>query len=104
MSCPSSFERVFDLDVNNTSIPNRFKQPGESGYPLGTDQLGRDQFLRLIYGGRVSLTIAYLASVMTVFIGISLGLLAGYYGRQVDDLISWAVNTLSAIPPLVSAA
>ena len=97
---PIVFERVFDLDVNNTSIPNRFKQPGESGYPLGTDQLGRDQFLRLIYGGRVSLTIAYLASVMTVFIGISLGLLAGYYGRQVDDLISWAVNTLSAIPPL----
>ena len=53
---------------------------------LGTDQLGRDQFLRLIYGGRVSLTIAYLASTFTVFIGITLGLLAGYYGRQVDDL------------------
>ncbi len=97
---PVVFERVFDLDVNSTSIPNRFKQPGESGYILGTDQLGRDQFLRLIYGGRVSLTIAYLASVMTVFIGITLGLLAGYYGRQIDDLISWGINTLSAIPPL----
>ena len=97
---PMVFERVFDLDVNSTSIPNRFKQPGESGYILGTDQLGRDQFLRLIYGGRVSLTIAYLASVMTVFIGITLGLLAGYYGRQIDDLISWGINTLSAIPPL----
>ncbi|MCY3780512.1 MAG: ABC transporter permease [Chloroflexi bacterium] len=97
---PVIFERVFDLDVNSTSIPNRFKQPGESGYILGTDQLGRDQFLRLIYGGRVSLTIAYLASVMTVFIGITLGLLAGYYGRQIDDLISWGINTLSAIPPL----
>ena len=99
-SCRLIFERVFDLDVNSTSIPNRFKQPAESGYPLGTDQLGRDQFLRLIYGGRVSLTIAYLASALTVFIGITLGLLAGYYGRGVDDLISWGVNTLSAIPPL----
>ena len=97
---PVVIEGVFDLDVNSTSIPNRFKQPGESGYPLGTDQLGRDQFLRLIYGGRVSLTIAYLASTLTVFIGITLGLLAGYYGRQIDDLISWGVNTLSAIPPL----
>jgi ABC-type dipeptide/oligopeptide/nickel transport system permease subunit len=97
---PVVFERVLELDVNSTSIPNRFKQPGESGYLLGTDQLGRDQFLRLIYGGRVSLTIAYLASVMTVFIGIALGLLAGYYGRQIDDLISWGINTLSAIPPL----
>ena len=97
---PVIFENVFNLDVNSTSIPNRFKQPGESGYILGTDQLGRDQFLRLIYGGRVSLTIAYLASLITVFIGITLGLLAGYYGRQIDDLISWGINTLSAIPPL----
>ena len=97
---PFILEYVFELDVNSTSIPNRFKQPGESGYILGTDQLGRDQFLRLIYGGRVSLTIAYLASVLTVFIGITLGLLAGYYGRAVDDLLSWAINTLSAIPPL----
>ena len=97
---PLIFEKVLNLDVNSTSIPNRFKQPGEDGFILGTDQLGRDQFLRLIYGGRVSLTIAYLASTITVFIGITLGLLAGYYGRQVDDLISWAINTLSAIPPL----
>ena len=97
---PVFFENVLDLDVNSTSIPNRFKQPGESGYILGADQLGRDQFLRLIYGGRVSLTIAYLASFITVFIGITLGLLAGYYGRGVDDFISWGVNTLSAIPPL----
>ncbi len=97
---PVVFEEVLNLDVNSTSIPNRFKQPGEGGFALGTDQLGRDQFLRLIYGGRVSLTIAYLASVITVFIGITLGLLAGYYGRQVDDVISWGVNTLSAIPPI----
>ena len=100
MGSPLVIENALGLDVNETSVPNRFKQPGQDGYPLGTDQLGRDQFLRLIYGGRVSLTIAYLASALTVFIGITLGLLAGYYGRQVDDLISWGVNTLSAIPPL----
>ena len=97
---PVVIERILDLEVNEISVPDSFKLPGEDGYVLGTDQLGRDQFLRLIYGGRVSLTIAYLASTLTVFIGITLGLLAGYYGRQVDDLISWAINTLSAIPPL----
>ena len=97
---PIVLERVFNLEVNDTNIPDRFKHPGEGGYVLGTDQLGRDQLLRLIYGGRVSLTIAYLASVMTVSIGVTLGLLAGYYGKAVDDLISWGVNTLSAIPPL----
>ena len=97
---PIVLERVFSLEVNKISVPDKFKLPGEDGYVLGTDQLGRDQLLRLIYGGRVSLTIAYLASVMTVTIGITLGLLAGYYGKAVDDLISWGVNTLSAIPPL----
>ncbi len=97
---PIVLERVFNLEVNDTNIPDRFKHPGEGGYVLGTDQLGRDQLLRLIYGGRVSLTIAYLASIMTVTIGVALGLLAGYYGKAVDDLISWGVNTLSAIPPL----
>ena len=97
---PVVFERVFALEVNDTSIPDRFKLPGEDGFILGSDQLGRDQFLRLIYGGRVSLTIAYLASTLTVFIGITLGLLAGYYGRLADDVISWGINTLSAIPPL----
>ena len=97
---PVVIERVFDLDVNSINVPNRFKLPGEDGYALGTDQLGRDQFLRLIYGGRVSLSIAFLASTLTVFLGITLGLLAGYYGRHVDDLISWGINTLSAIPPL----
>ncbi len=97
---PIVIEGVLGLEVNDTNVPDRFKLPGEDGYLLGADQLGRDQFLRLIYGGRVSLTIAYLASTLTVFIGITLGLLAGYYGRQVDDVISWGVNTLSAIPPL----
>ena len=100
VSAPFVVETLLDLDVNNTDVPNRFKQPGQSGFVLGTDQLGRDQFLRLVYGGRVSLTIAYLASVLTVFIGITLGLFAGYYGRKIDDLISWGINTLSAIPPL----
>ncbi len=97
---PIIIENVFQLDVNDTSIPDRFKQPGQDGFVMGTDQLGRDQFLRLIYGGRVSLSIAYIASVLTILIGITLGLLAGYYGQLVDDSISWLINTLSAIPPL----
>ena len=95
-------ERVFDLDVNSHQHPEQASNSrAKSGYILGTDQLGRRPVSALRFTGVASrLTIAYLASVMTVFIGISLGLLAGYYGRQVDDLISWAINTLSAVPPL----
>ena len=97
---PPIIENVLELDPNDTSVVDRFKQPGVDGFFLGADHLGRDQLLRLIYGGRVSLTIAYIASAMTVFIGISVGLVAGYFGGIVDDLISWAINTLSSIPPL----
>src|SRR5262245_36043769 len=56
---PVIVENVLHLDVNRTNIPDRYVFPGEDGYLLGTDNLGRDQFLRLIYGGRVSLAIAY---------------------------------------------
>jgi peptide/nickel transport system permease protein len=97
---PPVVENVLGVDVNKTNIPKRFLPPGTEGHLLGTDYLGRDQLIRLLYGGRISLMIAYGSSVMIIVIGVTLGLVAGYYGGWVDDLISWAINTLSSIPPL----
>ena len=88
------------INANRTNTPEAFTVPGTNGHILGTDHLGRDQLIRLLYGGRVSLAIAYLASVMIVLIGVTLGLLAGFYGGWIDDIIAWMVNTLSSIPPL----
>ncbi|MDX1991286.1 MAG: ABC transporter permease [bacterium] len=97
---PPIVENVLNVDVNRTNPVNRFLPPGAEGHFLGTDRLGRDQLIRLLYGGRISLAIAYTSSVMIIGIGVTLGLLAGYYGGWVDDLITWVVNTLSSIPPL----
>ncbi len=97
---PPIVENVLGVDVTRTSVPDRFLLPGVEGHPLGTDHLGRDQLIRLLYGGRVSLSIAFSASLMSIAIGVTLGLLAGYYGGRVDDGIIWLVNTLSAIPAL----
>lgn len=97
---PPLIENVLELDVNRTNIPNKFLSPGSEDHILGTDHLGRDQLIRLLYGGRVSLAIAYSASVMTILIGVALGLIAGYYGGRVDDVIIWAVTTLSSVPAL----
>ena len=97
---PPVVENVLELDVNRTSIPDKFLAPGATGHILGTDHLGRDQLIRLLYGGRVSLAIAYSASIMTILIGVALGLIAGYYGGRVDDLITWVVTTLSSVPTL----
>jgi peptide/nickel transport system permease protein len=97
---PPVVENVLGLDVNRIDIPNKFLSPGAEGHILGTDHLGRDQLIRLLYGGRVSLAIAYSASFMTILIGVALGLIAGYYGGGVDDLITWVITTLSSVPAL----
>lgn len=72
--------------------------PGTLNHFLGTDELGRDTFIRLLYGGQISLTIAFLVSGIAVLIGTSLGMMAGYFGGWVDDLINGLVQYVSTIP------
>jgi peptide/nickel transport system permease protein len=67
-------------------------------HPLGTDDLGRDVWSRLVYGARTDLRVAFLAVLFPFIIGTTLGLLAGYYGRAVDTFTSWLVNVVVAFP------
>jgi peptide/nickel transport system permease protein len=97
---PPVIENITQIDPNRTNVLDRYLTPGEKGHILGTDQLGRDQFMRLLYGGRVSLSIAYTASLMSISIGVVLGIIAGYNGGRIDDFISWFINTLSSIPTI----
>lgn len=96
---PPFVENILEVDPERTSVPNRFKPPSEK-FLLGTDQLGRDQLIRLMYGGRISLTIAYVASAMTIAIGVTIGLVAGFYGGIIDDFVIWFINTLASIPAI----
>jgi len=70
---------------------------------LGTDQLGRDELARLIWGGRISLTVGLLAPVLGVTIGGTLGMLAGYFRGRLETVIVGGVDVLLAFPPLVFA-
>lgn len=97
---PFVAENILKIDPNSTRVPDRFLPPGSEGHLLGTDHLGRDQLVRLLYGGRISLAIAYGASFMSIVIGVSVGLLSGFYGGVLDDFITWVISTLSAIPTL----
>jgi len=65
---------------------------------LGTDDLGRDTWTRLVYGARTDLQVAFLAVLFPFAIGTVLGLLAGYYGGWVDSITSWFVNVVVAFP------
>ncbi len=75
--------------------------PPNGTFILGTDELGRDIFSRLIYGARISLVIGLVAQSVSVTIGIVLGMLAGWYGGWVDDLISRLIEIVWSIPGLM---
>ncbi|GGH38537.1 ABC transporter permease [Paenibacillus segetis] len=73
-------------------------QPPSSQHWLGTDQLGRDLFTRLIYAARTDLKIMVLAEIIPFCTGVFLGMLAGYYGKWVDTIISLVTDTFIAFP------
>ncbi len=75
-------------------------QPPSPGYPLGTDDLGRDVLTRLIFAGRVSLLIGFGVALVSLAFGAPLGLLAAYYGGRVDDAINAAVQVVLNVPLL----
>ncbi len=65
---------------------------------FGTDEYGRDYFTRTIYAGRISLSIGLLFAIVSLTIGVVLGLAAGYYGGWIDDLLQAIINIFNAIP------
>lgn len=72
-------------------------------HPFGTDQLGRDLFIRVMLGTRLSLEIAVTAVVMSIVIGLPLGMVSGYAGGRVDNVLMRFVDTLLAFPALLLA-
>ena len=74
-----------------------------SFYILGTDELGRDQLSRLMHGARVSMLIGLLGATCSAIVGISLGILAGYYRGILEDVLMRAVDGMLALPSLLIA-
>ncbi|MEL7228801.1 MAG: ABC transporter permease [Pseudomonadota bacterium] len=78
-----------------------FTPPGEEGYLLGTDYLGRDLMSLLIHGARVSLTVGLTAAFLTVTIGITVGALAGFYGGWVEEVLMRLTEFFQVLPTLL---
>lgn len=81
-----------------TKISGGFSKPPDAEHWLGTDQIGRDMFSRLLYAMRVSLLVGFLATVISTAIGVVLGLVSGYFGGCVDRVIMSFTDMVMSFP------
>ncbi len=88
--------------IDDANLLNSLEEPGDI-YKFGTDRQGRDILSRIIYGSRISLTIGIVTQIINTFIGVLLGLIAGYFGGRLDDLIMNITNLMLSIPSLILA-
>jgi peptide/nickel transport system permease protein len=87
-------------DPNAVDLASRLRPPDHT-HRLGTDDLGRDVFSRLIHGARVSLTVGFTATAISLLIGSLLGALAGYYGGVADWIVSRVIEVVLCFPFLL---
>ena len=93
---------IAPFTYDKTNLANVTRQPGVSaGHILGTDDLGRDLFSRLIYGARTSFIVASTAQVVSLVVGVLLGFLAGWYGGWVDFVINRLIELVGSLPGLL---
>jgi len=78
-------------------------QPPSSRHIMGTNNLGYDVFSRILYGGRTVLTVVISATLLSMCVGVPLGLISGYYGRIVDRIFSIVMDSMYAFPSLILA-
>jgi len=91
---------VVPYQLDQVSLGKRMHMPS-SGHWFGTDELGRDTWVRIMYGGRVSLAVGLIVGFSTVILGGLIGILAGYVGGVVDNALMRIVDVIYTIPRIV---
>ncbi|MEK7285170.1 MAG: ABC transporter permease, partial [Chloroflexota bacterium] len=93
-------ENVFLTSFSKQDLLSSYRKPTleDPAVWLGADNLGRSQIVRLLYGGRVSLFVGVFGMIITMTIGVAIGLSAGYFKGWWDDVVVWLVSTLASIP------
>ncbi len=91
------------LELGDARLPPAWNDQGSMKYLLGTDDQGRDILSALMYGSRISLAVGFASVVLSVLIGVSLGLLAGFYGGWVDAALMRLCDVMLSFPPILVA-
>jgi peptide/nickel transport system permease protein len=96
---------IADPNKPNTNALDAFGQPAgpSSAHPMGVDEIGRDVFARVLYGARVSLEVAFISTGIAVVIGVTLGMIAGYFRGWIDTALSRLMDIVLAFPILLLA-
>lgn len=93
----------FAQNLMGRLAPPMWLDGGQPAHPFGTDQLGRDYLSRLIYGARISMLIGIATVITSGLIGITLGVLGGFFGGRVDDLVMFVITCRLSIPLVLVA-
>jgi peptide/nickel transport system permease protein len=91
---------IAPYDYTSQSLTDRLKPPSRAHW-MGTDGLGRDVLSRVIWGGRVSLVVGFGAALLTTFVGIVVGSVAGYFGGRLDQIAMRLTDVVMSIPPVL---
>lgn len=96
--CPEGY----DVQIIEERFLTPFSKPGLS-YIFGTDNLGRSLLARMLYGGRITLSVAIIATIITTIFGTALGAVSGFFGGKVDSVLMRILDIVAAIPTLLTA-
>jgi len=93
---------IAPYDPLKINVRDRLHQPSREHW-IGTDELGRDVLSRIIYGARISVSVGVIAITIAIAVGVPLGVLAGFYGGMVDNLVMRSMDALAAFPAVLLA-
>ncbi len=100
LTAPLLAALITHTDYRSIDLINTFARPLTSSHILGTDELGRDELTRLLFGAQVSMGIGFLAVLVALTIGACVGLVAGFYGGLIDGLLMRLVDMILATPAI----
>jgi peptide/nickel transport system permease protein len=96
----SIFAFLSPYNPEESDIKSRLEPPSLQ-HPFGTDALGRDLLTRCLYGGRISLFVGFMVMIITLVIGIPIGMIAGYFGGWIDDILMRIIDSFLSLPSLL---